>query len=510
MRTVIYARYSAGPRQTDQSIEGQVRVCTDFCKSKGLTITGVYADRHISGKTDERPEFQRLIADGKQKKFDAVCVYKTDRFARNKYDSAVYKRQLKMNGIKIFYAAEAIPDGPEGIILESLMEGLAEYYSAELAQKIRRGLHESALKCRVLGNSAPLGYKISKEKTLEIDPDAAKAVQMIFDMYINGSSNADICAKLNSLGIKTSRGNAFNKNSINRIIHNKKYIGVYEAAGVRVEDGVPAIISKETFYLAQREMERKHVGKQKRQTTIDYLLSGKLYCGHCGKLMNGVSGTSQSGKRHHYYYCPTVRAKGNCEKTHLQKDHIENLVVQKTVEYVLQPDIIKTVAHAIYTLQAENDTRAERITYYKKKLQENKTATSNIVKAIEMGHNSTTLLNRLEALESEQTAIQGEIAFYKSLNFGLSEEQFEYFLMQFLEPTDNMEEYRRRVINTFVNQVYVYNDHLVIHYSVNKGDDLEFNDIMTYNNVTEGDESIKGSSLADSSSPLYKPSMSKC
>ena len=145
MNTVIYARYSAGPRQTDQSIEGQLRVCTDFCKQRGLTVIDTYCDRHISGRTDERPEFQRLIADAKRKKFEAVVVYKTDRFARNKYDSAVYKRELKRNGIQIFYAAEAIPDGPEGIILESLMEGLAEYYSAELAQKIKRGMHERAI-----------------------------------------------------------------------------------------------------------------------------------------------------------------------------------------------------------------------------------------------------------------------------------------------------------------------------------------------------------------------------
>ena len=108
MRTALYARYSAGPRQTDQSIEGQIRVCTDYCKQHGLTITEIYADKHISGKTDERPEFQRLIADSKKKKFDAVVVYKTDRFARNKYDSAIYKRQLKINGIKIYYAAETI------------------------------------------------------------------------------------------------------------------------------------------------------------------------------------------------------------------------------------------------------------------------------------------------------------------------------------------------------------------------------------------------------------------
>ena len=172
MKTVIYARYSAGPRQTDQSIEGQVRVCTEFCKQRGLTIVGEYCDRHISGRTDERPEFQRLIADAKKKKFEAVVVYKTDRFARNKYDSAIYKRELKRNGIQIFYAAEAIPEGPEGIILESLMEGLAEYYSAELAQKIKRGMNESALKCQSTGSGRPLGYYVDDQKRFQIDPES--------------------------------------------------------------------------------------------------------------------------------------------------------------------------------------------------------------------------------------------------------------------------------------------------------------------------------------------------
>lgn len=135
MNAVIYARYSAGRNQTDQSIEGQVRVCTQYCEQHRLTVKEIYADHHITGKTDDRPEFQRLMADSKLHKFDAIVVYKTDRFSRDKYDAAIYKRELKKNGVAIHYAAETIPDGPEGIILESLMEGLAEYYSAELAQK---------------------------------------------------------------------------------------------------------------------------------------------------------------------------------------------------------------------------------------------------------------------------------------------------------------------------------------------------------------------------------------
>lgn len=479
MRTALYARYSAGPRQTDQSIEGQIRVCSDFCKQKGLTIVEVYADRHISGKTDDRPEFQRLIADSKKNKFDAVVVYKTDRFARNKYDSAIYKRQLKMNGIKIFYAAESIPDGPEGIILESLMEGLAEYYSAELAQKIKRGMHESATKCRILGNNIPLGYRASKEHTYEIDPDSAKIVIDIFDMYIKGASNADICRRLNDLGLKTSRGNAFNKNSVNRIINNEKYIGVYEAAGVKVEDGIPAIISKETFYMAQNEMAKKRTRKSKiiRANNAEYLLSGKLYCGHCKKLMVGVSGTSKTGKKHYYYYCPTARAKAGCIKEHVKRDYIEDLVVSETVRYVLQPEILAELAHKIWQLQAESDDREEQLTYYRKKLQENKKAIENILAAVEKGLGTTSLLERLESLEQEQVALQGEIAFQKSRSFGLTEDQLLFFLESFLENDSDPEAYKKRIISAFVSAVYLYNDRLLIYYNINDRGNLAESEI---------------------------------
>lgn len=477
MRTALYARYSAGPRQTDQSIEGQIRVCTDYCKQHSLTITEIYADRHISGKTDERPEFQRLIADSKKKKFDAVVVYKTDRFARNKYDSAIYKRQLKINGIKIFYAAEAIPDGPEGIILESLMEGLAEYYSAELAQKIKRGLHESALKCKIIGNTIPLGYRASKENTFEVDPEGAKAVQMIFDMYLAGETNAAICNRLNSLGIKTSRGNPFNKNSINRIISNEKYIGVYESAGVRIEDGIPSIISKETFYLAQREKEKKRVSKSKRQPRAEYLLTGKLFCGHCKKPMLGISGTSHTKNKFYYYYCKTVRSKGNCDKAHVRTDYIEALIVKKTVEHLMQPELLKDIAHRIWLLQSENDTREDDIAYFKKKLQENRRATDNIVKAVEKGLATETLLERLQTLESEKTAIEGELAYYKATDLGLSEEQLYFFLESFLKPEDDYEEYKRRIINCFVNKVFLYDNRLTIYYNIKNAENFDFNEV---------------------------------
>lgn len=473
MNTVIYARYSAGPRQTDQSIEGQLRVCTDFCKQRGLTVIDTYCDRHISGRTDERPEFQRLIADAKRKKFEAVVVYKTDRFARNKYDSAVYKRELKRNGIQIFYAAEAIPDGPEGIILESLMEGLAEYYSAELAQKIKRGMHESALKCQSTGSGRPLGYRVDEQKHFQIDPEAAQTVQTIFEQYIKGESNAAICELLNSRGLRTAQGKPFNKNSINRIIKNRKYIGEYRYHDIVVEGGMPAIISKDTFNLAQAEMERRRTRKAPKSPKAEYLLAGRLFCGHCKGPMQGVSGTGKSGNKWYYYYCGNTRGKNKtCDKKQVSRDRLERAVVDFTVRYILQEDVLEELARKVHVAQErQNDTTSE-IVFYEKKLADNKKSIANVLRAIESGAATQTLPARLQELENEQAVILGELSFLKGKHLAFTEDQILFALMKHLEPYpgESEQDYRRRIISDFVSEVYLYDDRLLIYFNISSED----------------------------------------
>ena len=197
-RAVIYARYSPGPNQREESIEGQMRECRDVAKRHGLTVVREYADRRMSGTNDERPDFQRMLRDADRKLFDVVITWKNDRFARNRYDAAIYKQRLKRNGVKIIYAKEIIPDGPEGIILESLLEGMAEYYSANLSQNIRRGQRENALEGKFIGGTIPLGYKLDAGKHYVLDPEKAPLVRQIFARYVNGESVASICEDLNS------------------------------------------------------------------------------------------------------------------------------------------------------------------------------------------------------------------------------------------------------------------------------------------------------------------------
>lgn len=473
MNTVIYARYSAGPRQTDQSIEGQLRVCTDFCKQRGLTVIDTYCDRHISGRTDERPEFQRLIADAKRKKFEAVVIYKTDRFARNKYDSAVYKRELKRNGIQIFYAAEAIPDGPEGIILESLMEGLAEYYSAELAQKIKRGMHESALKCQSTGSGRPLGYRVDEQKHFQIDPESAQTVQTIFEQYIKGESNAAICELLNSRGLRTAQGKSFNKNSINRIIKNRKYIGEYRYHDIVVEGGMPAIISKDTFNLAQAEMERRRTRKAPKSPKAEYLLAGRLFCGHCKGPMQGVSGTGKSGNKWYYYYCGNTRGKNKtCDKKQVSRDRLERAVVDFTVRYILQEEVLEELARKVHAAQERQNDTASEIAFYEKKLADNKKSIANVLRAIESGAATQTLPARLQELENEQAVILGELSFLKGKRLAFTEDQILFALMKHLEPYpgEPEQDYRRRIISDFVSEVYLYDDRLLIYFNISSED----------------------------------------
>lgn len=122
---IIYARYSSD-RQTEQSIEGQLRVCTEYAERNEITIVDTYVDRAMSGTTDNRPAFRKMLNDSAKKKWDFVIVYKLDRFSRNKYENAIHKKTLRDNGVKLLSAMENIPDTPEGIILESLLEGFEQ------------------------------------------------------------------------------------------------------------------------------------------------------------------------------------------------------------------------------------------------------------------------------------------------------------------------------------------------------------------------------------------------
>ncbi|MDR0936622.1 MAG: recombinase family protein [Oscillospiraceae bacterium] len=211
-KAVVYARYSSHG-QTEQSIEGQLRVNYEFAEREGYLIVAEYIDRAISGKSDDRPEFQRMIADSANKKFEAVLVWKLDRFARNRYDSAMYKAKLKKNGVRVVSCTERISDTPEGVILESVLEGFAEYYSATLSQNVRRGFKESTLKGYYVGGTPPIGYKIVDRRLVE-NPDTSWIVKRLFEKYAAGVPKMKIFEEFSSLGIKNAYGRPLTKETM--------------------------------------------------------------------------------------------------------------------------------------------------------------------------------------------------------------------------------------------------------------------------------------------------------
>lgn len=466
MKTVIYARYSCD-RQNEASIEGQLRECQDYAKQNDLTVVGTYIDRALTGTNDNREQFQKMIADGDKGLFDAVLMYKMDRFARNRYDSAVYKARLKKNGIRVFYAKENIPDGPEGIILESLLEGLAEYYSAELSQKIKRGLKENALNGRSTGGKGALGFTTDSVRRLVVDETTAPIVRRIFALYDKGVTVTEICAEMNRKGIKTSSGSRFNKNSLWVILKNEKYLGVYSAMDTRIENCFPPIVDKELFERVQRRLAENAKAPGRGRAKVDYLLSGKLYCGLCGTGMVGESGTSKTGDKHNYYICARKKREKACKKKTVRKEWVEQLVVEMTAVHVLQPDKIELIAKRCVEIQNQDNSQSEQLSTLKRQLADTQKAIANLVSAVEQGIVTKSTKTRLDELEAAEAQLEHEITVCSVATPKLTEREVRYLLGQFVRETDEpMEEYNRNLLDCLVNTVHLYEDKLIVTYNL--------------------------------------------
>ena len=232
-----------------------------------------------------------------------------DRFARNRYDSARYKAALKKNGVKVVSATEVISDGAEGIILESVLEGYAEYYSADLSEKVIRGMTENALKCKYNGGTLPLGYQVDSEQLFQIDPLTAPFVLEAFKQYAEGATMTQVRDWLNEHGMKNHRGLPLNYNSVQHLLHNRRYIGEYVYRDIVVSNGIPAIVSKDLFERVQEKLAKNKKAPARHKADDDYLLTTKLFCGYCGAYLCGESGTSRTGRVHRYYKCVSVKKK---------------------------------------------------------------------------------------------------------------------------------------------------------------------------------------------------------
>ena len=467
MNAVIYARYSSD-NQREESIEGQLRECKEYADQNGITVVRTYIDRALSAKTDSRPQFQQMIHDSATHTFEAVLVWKLDRFSRNRYDSAHYKRILKNNRVHVVSVTEPISNTPEGIMLESLLEGMAEYYSAELAEKVSRGHKENALKAKFNGGPVPLGYRIDSEHHYQIDPNTAPVVQEAFHRYAAGESIRSIIESLNARGIRNSRGNPFTKNSFQTLLKNRRYLGEYRYKDTVIPDAIPAIIDPDCFDAVQRRCEIHRQAPAHNKADIHYLLTTKLFCGKCGTMMAGESGRSHTGTVHCYYKCGTRKRSGKeaCSLKPVRKEPLEQFVVQTALEKVLNDRVIDLLADKLLEYQSKENTR---LPVLQAELKEVKRRIDNLVTAIEQGILTPSTKARMEELEQQREALETSILQEQIEKPPITREQILFWFDQFRhgDPADIV--FQEKVIDCFVNSIYLFDDRIVVNFNYQEG-----------------------------------------
>jgi DNA invertase Pin-like site-specific DNA recombinase len=457
---VAYARYSSAG-QRDVSIEQQLADIRAFAKREGYTLVHEYADhaksgfRHVSART----AFQSMMASADSGTFDSIICWKVDRFGRNREESALFKGRLRRFGVKVLYAMEPIPEGSAGVLLEGMLEATAEWYSRQLSENVLRGMADNARRCMYNGTHT-FGYTSDSEGRYIIQPEEAAVVRDIFSLYRSGWSAAMIARDLNARGLHTWRGNPFCAQGILKIISNERYTGVYIWGNVRTPGGMPVIISPAEFEEAQRM--KKKTARHVEQGAVDYLLTGKAFCGLCGGAMVGDSGTSKTGVRHHYYSCYHRKHDKACTKKSVSKNLLEDAVVSFVLDYVLSDAEIEKIVDAVMALQAE-EMKSSPLAAMEAEYKDVQKKIDNINDAIAAGIWNSSTSAKLKELEdaAENLRVSVETLRYSQSQL-LDRDRVLFFLHRFTSGNRNDPLLRRSIIETFINSVFVYDDHLKI------------------------------------------------
>ena len=402
---VVYARYSCDS-QTEQSIEGQLRVCEQFAKNNDIAIVNTYIDRAMTGTNDQRPSFQQMLKDSTKKEWNYILVYKLDRFSRNKYESVVHKKTLKENGIKVISAMENIPDTPEGIILESLLEGMNQYYSAELSQKIKRGMNETRLKGYFQGGNLLYGYKLDGRKII-INEEQAEIVRYVYRQYEQGVYAKDIVKELNEKNI-TFKGKPFDNHKIYEIIQNEKYSGKYYHNDQLIDNMYPQIVPDDLYQKVRQISLKNKVGRRCKETT--FLLRGKIKCGYCGLSINGESSKPRSGNTFYYYRCSGRKNKINdCQKRSIAKEKLEKIVIDNVIKKLNEPELMDKIVKKLLITQEQQQSSNQELVIMQKQKKQLESILENLVRAIEQGVITKTTTERIKTTEDKIAALDQQI-----------------------------------------------------------------------------------------------------
>lgn len=451
---VIYARYSSH-NQREASIEQQVAECQKFADANNLHIAEVYADKAISGKTDRRPNFQRMMRDAGKGKFQYVVAWKSNRMGRNMLDAMMNDSRLRDMGVRCLYTEEDFDDTAAGRFALRNMMNVNQFYSENMAEDIMRGMMDNARKCMVNNGGLPLGYKKGEDGRYAIDEAGAAIVREIYERFYAGEAFIDIANDLNARGLKTSRGNRWNKGSFHRLLTNERYIGVYEFGGVRIEGGVPPIIRKELFYAVQEKLKTKKNAQGRHRENGDYLLTGKLFCGHCGSPMVGISGTSKTKDKHYYYICQKKRLEKNCKKKTVRRDWIEQKIAEITKEYLMRDEVIQWLVDG-YDNFLKLHRKDSMLLAAEEEMEGVKKAIKNVMAAIEQGIITPTTKDRLMELEDDRRRLEATIAVERAALVDIPKDKIQFWLESFRAGDVTDKKYQAKLIDSFVQAIYLY------------------------------------------------------
>lgn len=453
---VIYARYSSD-NQNEQSIDGQLRVCQEYAQKNGILVLNTYVDRAMTGTNDNRPDFQRMLKDSAKRQWEIVLVYKLDRFSRNKYETAIHKKTLKDNGVKVVSATENIPDTPEGIIMESLLEGMSQYYSAELSQKIKRGMKDSRLKGKFTGGFVVYGYRV-ENGIIVVDEQQADAVRYIFDQYLKGVNVPDIIDILTARGCYF-RGKKFAKNNVYYILRNRKYTGKYYCKGDLYENVYPQIVPTETFELVRKKIDINKRGSNSVESV--YLFRNVLKCGLCGCPMHSENGWGGADKKtkFRYYKCDGRRKHNGCTKSLVRKDFFEKLILDHLIEQLSEPATQNFIADKLMEIQEKMLKANSTVAALTKALHQTESSINNILSAIEQGGTSPSVMNRVRELEAKRDDLQKQLVLEKERSdFKVPRADVIRFYKEGLEKES------LALVEHFIKEIVLYEDKAVIYF----------------------------------------------
>ena len=487
-RAALYARFSSD-NQREESIDAQLRAMREYCLSNNVVIANEYCDHARSATTDDRPEFQRLIRESKNCEFNIVIVHKLDRFSRDRYDSAYYKRELKRSGVSLISVLENLDDSPESIILESVLEGMSEYYSRNLAREVMKGMRESALQCRAVGGCAPFGYKINPEtKRYEIEEDEVDAVRMIFDKVLEGVGYGDIIHDLNSMGYLTRGGKPFGKNSLHEILRNEKYRGVYifnrvekkdvnrkrnnhrsknPEEMIRIEGGVPQIIDDKVWEGVQAILNSRTKHRVSNNSGKEtYLLTGKIICGECGHSFTGVRHFSGRNKlKYVCYHCSNRKRTIShaCRNKEIRREYLETFVMQEISRMIFDELDAEKIVKEYYKYHTTFDEEStNKLKQLNGSLQSINKKIDNIISAV-ANTGSSALLSSLQDYEAEREKIKRQIeevekqSKTQTVTETMVELAYEYAKGLYRSGDKNL---YRQLIHLYVDKIIVYYDHV--------------------------------------------------